>query len=54
MRVLVIGGTGHVGTYMIPRLVHLGHEVIVVRARAALSPLRHDLGTWAERRSPHC
>ncbi|MBN1563787.1 MAG: NAD-dependent epimerase/dehydratase family protein [Anaerolineae bacterium] len=29
MRVLVIGGTGHVGTYMIPRLVHLGHEVIV-------------------------
>lgn len=30
MRVVVIGGTGHVGTYMVPRLVNLGHEVIVV------------------------
>lgn len=30
MRVVVIGGTGHVGTYLVPRLVELGHEVIVV------------------------
>jgi nucleoside-diphosphate-sugar epimerase len=30
MRVVVIGGTGHVGTYLIPRLVADGHEVIVV------------------------
>ena len=30
MRVLVIGGTGHVGTYLIPRLVEAGHEVICV------------------------
>ena len=28
MRVVVIGGTGHVGTYLIPRLVKAGHEVI--------------------------
>jgi nucleoside-diphosphate-sugar epimerase len=30
MRVVVIGGTGHVGTYLVPRLVELGHEVTVV------------------------
>jgi nucleoside-diphosphate-sugar epimerase len=30
MRVIVIGGTGHVGTYLVPRLVAAGHEVTVV------------------------
>ena len=30
MRVVVIGGTGHVGTYLVPRLVQAGHEVIVL------------------------
>jgi nucleoside-diphosphate-sugar epimerase len=30
MRVVVIGGTGHVGTYLVPRLVAQGHEVIVI------------------------
>ena len=30
MRIVVIGGTGHIGSYLVPRLVHLGHEVIVV------------------------
>jgi nucleoside-diphosphate-sugar epimerase len=29
-RVLVIGATGHVGTYLIPRLVEAGHEVVTV------------------------
>jgi nucleoside-diphosphate-sugar epimerase len=29
MRVIVIGGTGHIGTYLVPRLVTAGHEVIV-------------------------
>ena len=28
MRVIIIGGTGHVGTYMVPYLVEAGHEVI--------------------------
>jgi nucleoside-diphosphate-sugar epimerase len=28
MRIMVIGGTGHVGTYLVPRLVGAGHEVI--------------------------
>lgn len=30
MRVVVIGATGHVGTYLIPRLVEAGHEVIAL------------------------
>ena len=30
MRVVVIGGTGHIGTFLVPRLVNAGHEVIVV------------------------
>lgn len=33
MRVIVIGGTGHVGTYMVPRLVESGHEVVVISRR---------------------
>lgn len=28
MRVVMIGGAGHVGTYLVPRLVEAGHEVI--------------------------
>jgi nucleoside-diphosphate-sugar epimerase len=28
MRVVIIGGTGHVGTYLVPRLVAAGHRVI--------------------------
>src|SRR5580704_6327138 len=30
MRVIVIGGTGHIGTYLTPRLVEDGHQVISV------------------------
>jgi nucleoside-diphosphate-sugar epimerase len=30
MRVIVIGGSGHVGTYLVPRLVGAGHEVVVL------------------------
>jgi len=28
MRIVVIGGSGHIGTFLIPRLVRSGHEVI--------------------------
>jgi nucleoside-diphosphate-sugar epimerase len=28
MRVVIIGGSGHVGTYLVPMLVESGHEVI--------------------------
>jgi len=30
MRVVIIGGTGHTGTYLVPRLVEAGYEVISV------------------------
>jgi len=33
MKVVVIGGTGHVGTYLVPRLVALGHEVVCISRR---------------------
>jgi len=29
VRLVVIGGTGHIGTFLIPRLVSAGHDVIV-------------------------
>jgi nucleoside-diphosphate-sugar epimerase len=29
MRIVLIGGTGHIGTFLIPRLVNAGHDVIV-------------------------
>jgi nucleoside-diphosphate-sugar epimerase len=30
MRVVVIGGSGHIGTFLVPRLVRGGHEVVTV------------------------
>jgi nucleoside-diphosphate-sugar epimerase len=30
MRVVVIGGTGHTGTYLVPRLIEAGYEVVVI------------------------
>lgn len=45
MRVVIIGGSGHVGTYLVPRLVAAGHQVV------AVSRGRHDPyqahGAWA-------
>lgn len=35
MKVLVIGGTGHIGSYLVPRLVRAGHEVTVVARHLA-------------------
>ncbi|MGI8416054.1 MAG: NAD-dependent epimerase/dehydratase family protein [Nakamurella sp.] len=44
MRVVVIGGTGHIGTYLVPRLVQAGHELIVV-SRAQRAPYSSS-GAW--------
>jgi nucleoside-diphosphate-sugar epimerase len=36
MRIVVVGGSGHIGTFLIPRLVRAGHEVVnVSRGRSA-------------------
>jgi nucleoside-diphosphate-sugar epimerase len=42
MRVVIIGGTGHIGTYLSPRLVEAGHDVTCV-SRSRREPYRpHD------------
>jgi nucleoside-diphosphate-sugar epimerase len=44
VRVVVIGGSGHVGTYLVPRLVRAGHEVVNI-SRGQRSRY-HDDPTW--------
>jgi nucleoside-diphosphate-sugar epimerase len=44
MRTLVIGGTGHIGTYLVPGLVGLGHDVTVL-SRGERTPYHSD-GAW--------
>lgn len=44
MRIAIIGGSGHVGTYLVPRLVAAGHQVINV-SRQARQPYRPH-GAW--------
>ncbi len=46
MRVVIIGGSGHVGTYLAPRLVEAGHEVINV-SRQARAPYQSH-GAWQQ------
>lgn len=41
MRVVVVGGTGHIGTYLVPMLVRAGHEVVVL-SRGERSPYQAD------------
>ena len=36
-RIVVIGATGHIGTYLVPRLVRAGHDVVAV-SRGARGP----------------
>jgi len=43
-RVVVIGATGHIGTYLVPRLVRGGHEVIAM-SRGARDPY-HASPQW--------
>lgn len=45
MRVVVIGGTGHIGTYLVPRLIEDGHDVVVV-TRGQRDPY-HSHGAWS-------
>ena len=43
-RVIVIGATGHIGSYLVPRLVRGGHEVIAM-SRGARDPY-HPSPQW--------
>jgi len=46
MRVVIIGGSGHVGTYLVPRLVEAGHRVVAI-SRGKSSPYRMH-AAWGE------
>jgi len=52
MNVLVIGGTGHIGTYLVPMLVEAGHAVTVL-SRGAREPYRTG-PAWQEVRRLVC
>src|SRR6516162_3154551 len=43
-RVVVIGATGHIGSYLVPRLVRAGHEVVAV-SRGEREPY-HQAVEW--------
>ncbi|MEU6249472.1 NAD(P)-dependent oxidoreductase [Glycomyces sp. NPDC047010] len=46
MKIVVVGGSGHIGTYLVPRLVRAGHEVVNISRgqRAAYS----ESPEWAQ------
>jgi nucleoside-diphosphate-sugar epimerase len=46
MRIVVIGGSGHIGTFLIPRLVRAGHDVINISRGQRTSYL--DDPTWRD------
>jgi nucleoside-diphosphate-sugar epimerase len=46
MRIAVIGGSGHVGSFLVPRLVRAGHEVVNL-TRGARAPYVAD-EAWSE------
>jgi nucleoside-diphosphate-sugar epimerase len=46
MRIVIIGGSGHVGTYLVPRLVEAGHSVIHV-SRGKRKPYQSH-AAWEE------
>ena len=45
-RIVVIGATGHIGSYLIPRLVRAGHQVVAV-SRGTSKPYADDRA-WAQ------
>jgi len=49
MRIVVIGGTGHIGTFLIPRLVNAGHEVIVASRGMRTPYVSHPAWNTVER-----
>lgn len=46
MRIVVIGGSGHVGSFLVPRLLRAGHEVVNL-TRGARAPYVDD-EAWSE------
>ena len=46
MRVVIIGGTGHIGTYLVPSLVTAGHDTVVISRGSRR--LYHDDPAWRD------
>jgi nucleoside-diphosphate-sugar epimerase len=46
MKIIIIGGCGHIGSYLVPMLVKAGHEVVVV-SRGESKPYIKDY-TWSK------
>jgi nucleoside-diphosphate-sugar epimerase len=46
MRIVVVGGSGHIGTFLVPRLVRAGHEVVSISRGLRSSYL--DDPAWAD------
>jgi nucleoside-diphosphate-sugar epimerase len=46
MRIVVIGATGHIGTFLVPRLVRAGHEVVTI-SRGTSTPYA-DAAEWQQ------
>ena len=44
MRTVIIGATGHIGSWLVPRLVRDGHDVVAV-SRGERRPY-HDTREW--------
>lgn len=42
MKTVIIGGTGHVGTYLVPRLVEAGHDVVCITRGSSQPYLPHQ------------
>ncbi|MBZ0308115.1 MAG: NAD-dependent epimerase/dehydratase family protein, partial [Anaerolineae bacterium] len=51
MRCVVLGGTGFIGSHLVPRLVEMGYEVTVFGRRQPFQPLsgvRYLQGDWRD------
>ena len=46
MKVVVIGGCGHIGSYLVPKLVKAGHKVVSI-SRGQSKPYTED-AAWRE------
>ena len=43
MKIIIIGGTGHIGTYLVPRLALAGHEVVCVSREERQPYTKHPI-----------